>query len=503
MFLAAASAAILLVALPALADSSANSNFENPPYVPGNINGQDGWSKTGAYDAAVTSSFGVPDFGNQSLRISNAVTSSSFADQTFAKPTADGAGEADSTSGGFATGTLASHFQAEFDLRSVQLMQQPGLSISVSPDRGDGSRMSYLRFEDQADGIHVFFNDAQGSSTSADFVETDIATLSRATTHTIGFSMDFVNGPSNDVVEIYIDGALAHTGTSWENYYRFDPESAAEQSPRIVKTLLFRAAGTAATSTQGLGYLIDNLEMLASGSAQGGGNGDVTVTISKYIDGTMATSGSAQSLAFPMNASWNAQNIGSSSGSFTLSPQGSNSPNAYQAITADMTSGASYSVAEDTSGANVAQNCSAGKPYSLVGYTTGTSSAAAAAATPSLTPPSFSNLTGDQYVIVWNHACTDTGTTTPPTTGNPNGASVDQNGSTVRAGGHLDFVGRNFGHEQDVAISLGGSVIRTVHADGGGNFSTGSMTAPATPGTYQYEFKDSGHTVIATITVVP
>jgi hypothetical protein len=45
--------------------------------------------------------------------------------------------------------------------------------------------------------------------------------------------MDVIDGPSNDVVKVYIDGALVHTGTSWENYYRYDSEASAEQSPRI------------------------------------------------------------------------------------------------------------------------------------------------------------------------------------------------------------------------------------------------------------------------------
>ena len=51
------------------------------------------------------------------------------------------------------------------------------LAISVSPDTGHGARMSYLRFEDQADGVHVFFD---GATATGDFVEKDIATLSRA-----------------------------------------------------------------------------------------------------------------------------------------------------------------------------------------------------------------------------------------------------------------------------------------------------------------------------------
>src|SRR5689334_4182274 len=66
----------------ASADSS-NINFENPPYSLGNINGQNGWSKTGAYDVAVVANtYGYPSFGGQSLRLSNAVTSGSFGDQT-------------------------------------------------------------------------------------------------------------------------------------------------------------------------------------------------------------------------------------------------------------------------------------------------------------------------------------------------------------------------------------------------------------------------------------
>lgn len=244
--------------------SSLTINFETPSYVLGSPNGQDGWTKTGPYDAVISSSFGVPSFNNQSLRISNAVTSGSFGDQTFAKPLTDAAGEADSTDGSFSRGTLQNHFEAQFDIRPMQLSQQLGLAISVAPDRGDGSRMSYLRFEDQADGVHVFFDDAQGTTNPANFVESDIATLGRAVTHTIKFAIDFVNGPSNDVVKISIDGTLVKTGTTWENYYRYDSEQSAEQSPRIVKTLLFRTAGTAAPNTAGLGYLIDNLSLNSS-----------------------------------------------------------------------------------------------------------------------------------------------------------------------------------------------------------------------------------------------
>jgi hypothetical protein len=95
------------------------------------------------------------------------------------------------------------------------------------------------------------------------FNETDIATIDR-NPHTIKLTMDLVNGPSNDVVRVYIDGILKKTGTSWEDYYRYDSESAFEQSPRIVKTVLFRESGTANPANSGNGFLVDNLSIVTS-----------------------------------------------------------------------------------------------------------------------------------------------------------------------------------------------------------------------------------------------
>ncbi len=262
-----AAGALMLGAIivPAFADSL-SINFETPTYTVGNINGQDGWSKTGPYDVAVVNNtYGYSAFNAQSLRISNAVTSGAFGDQTFAKPLVNAVGEAGATAGSFSEGTRQKHFEMQFDIASTKPSeQQPGLFMSVSPDRGDGSRMSYLGFEDVAGGVNVIFYDVQGTGNPANFVLTDLGTYNRSTPHTVKLVMDVVDGPSNDVVKVYIDGALVHTGTSWENYYRYDSESATEQSPRIVKTVLFRVGGTAAPTTLGNGYLVDNLSLTSS-----------------------------------------------------------------------------------------------------------------------------------------------------------------------------------------------------------------------------------------------
>lgn len=241
------------------------SSFDS--FALGSVNGQGGWSITGPYDqAVVNNSYGYPTFGCKTLRISDAVTSGSFGDQAFAPSTANGAGETTATAGTFGLGTRQNHFETQFDVASaVPGAQQPGMHISISPDRGDGSRMSYLRVEDGPAGLDVFFDDVQGTSNPANFVETTIASgLDRSIPHTFKLSMDFVEGPSNDTVKVYIDGALVHTGTSWENYYRYDSESSFEQSPRIVKTVLFRESGSATQANASKGFLIDNFSSSAS-----------------------------------------------------------------------------------------------------------------------------------------------------------------------------------------------------------------------------------------------
>ncbi|MCL5113748.1 MAG: hypothetical protein M1372_01090 [Patescibacteria group bacterium] len=271
-FLIGGAAGVLMLGAtiaPAFADS-VSVNFENPPYTLGTINAQDGWSSLGAagsgcavYDHAVSASLGTAGFGSQSLRISNAVTSGCFGDMTFAKPLVDSVGETGATAGTFSVGTKQTHFEMQFDIAStVPGAQQPGLFMSVSPDRGDGSRMSYVGFEDVAGGIDIIFYDVQGIGNPANFVLTDLGTYAR-TPHTVKLVMDVIDGPSNDVVKIYVDGVLKHTGTSWENYYRFDSEASAEQSVRIVKTAIFRTGGAAAPATTGKGFLVDNLSLLS------------------------------------------------------------------------------------------------------------------------------------------------------------------------------------------------------------------------------------------------
>lgn len=263
--LAAILAAIFATA--AVADGIGPITFEPPAYTVGNINGQNGWSKTGPFDVAVADVSSFPaasgyGFGTQALRMSDAVTSGTFGDQTFSPGLAHPAGES----------TGNPHFEASFNIGSTQSTLQPGMHVSVSPDSGDGSRMSYLRFEDQADGIHVFFDDVTDPGpypTVATFNETDIATLDRAHAHSVKFVIDLKPGPGNDVVKIYLDGSLRITGTTWEDYYRYDPEQTGNGNkvPNIDK-LLFRESGVPDPGNLGNGFLVDGVSLTSSNPPQ-------------------------------------------------------------------------------------------------------------------------------------------------------------------------------------------------------------------------------------------
>ena len=266
--LAAVIAAALGVFSLATAFADSNSvNFEPPTYTTGSPNGQDGWVATGSagagcamYDHQIVNNavYGTApaSFGTQSLRLSNAVTSGCFGDQTFSKPVVNEAGETTATNGGQSGGVRQNYYEAQWSFASVTPgAYQPGLSVVASPDRGDGARMSWVQMADTPQGLEVNFYDYR--TTGKRFAFANVASkLDRATPHTIKITMNFLDGPSNDVVNVYVDGVLRHTGTSWEDYFRdWEPGN----TSRTVDSILFRTGGDAAPETLGAGFFVDGL----------------------------------------------------------------------------------------------------------------------------------------------------------------------------------------------------------------------------------------------------
>jgi hypothetical protein len=252
----------------ALAASADTLSVDFESYTPGTIHDQDGWSSSGPYDHEVDAATAKPDgFGDKSLRISNAVVSGSFSDQTFSSSLLNEAGESSAENGDKSGGDRQSYFESEFEFTSTTAEPQEGAYLTVSPDRGDGARMSWVKIKDTDTGLALEFSEYKNGG----WVYTPLASnLNRTQVHTLKLTMQFVDGPANDIVNVFVDGAPVHTGTSWEEYFR----TVEHNETRTVDSLLFRTGSNSPTTDarpglDGKGFLIDNLT-LTSGPAPSG-----------------------------------------------------------------------------------------------------------------------------------------------------------------------------------------------------------------------------------------
>lgn len=272
--------ALALVMSAGLVSADTNTiTFESPDYTPGSIDRQDGWAGSGgapilpAIDQEiVTNGETAPEsFGEQSWRFSNAWEDGQFGLWPFSPSLTDEAGETEAENDDMSNGTRQTRFEVEFEFTSAAPeAQQVDLQMSTAPDRGDGARMSFIRLEDLSDGLSVDFaeyldnppfgkvlGDPRGCGVEDEFAETTVATgLSRTEAHTVRLTIDFVDGPRNDIVQVYVNGELEHTGTSWEDFFRYCEGN----PPRTVDSMIFQARGmTPNVDNLDKGFLIDNL----------------------------------------------------------------------------------------------------------------------------------------------------------------------------------------------------------------------------------------------------
>jgi len=241
----------------------------------GSVDGQDGWKTYPDIDEAVVASGGILTFGQQSLRMSNVFTSGAFYTQTYSTAVLPPAGETQPNAVYIAK---FSFFDPEF---------QKGLQLTVSPDNGEGGRMSWVRLVDQPDGIHVDASDSSGSDGGFVYYY-DVGTLSHGQPHTIEFRIKLVAGVTNDRVRILIDNQdVGQCFTTWETYYR-DQQN--QSGPPNIDRLQFRAGGVQGPPelAQSGGYLFDNVTVTTgTGPASPG----CDVTIDKQADASIVRAG--------------------------------------------------------------------------------------------------------------------------------------------------------------------------------------------------------------------
>ena len=150
------------------------------------------------YDQQVVPVSGIPRFGTQSLRHSNAYNepTGELFFQTYSSSTAQSAGENEPNT----------EYTGEFSFISAKpAAQQPGLYMTMAPDNSTGGRMSGVRLIDAPGGIRAIIYDTP-DPTTGDFVSYDGGLYSRDEVHTVRFWIKLGPGGNNDIVRIFIDG---------------------------------------------------------------------------------------------------------------------------------------------------------------------------------------------------------------------------------------------------------------------------------------------------------
>lgn len=251
--------ASMLMAVTAHAVVLSFTDFES--FSLGSVNGQGGWSVTGGYDQSVAN-----DGGNKAFRLSDAVTSGSFGDQTFApRPGGTGMTSANPTNsnpgffaGQSSTGATYRQYTLGFDIKSATSVAQDGAFISISGDNGQGGRQTYLGITANGSNLDLItYNvDAGGNFVGPISLGSVAGSL---WTH-VDFVVDFNDGANDDVVTISLNGNPVHTGTSWEQFYVIN-QFALHPLGVPVQTVLFRAGGVADPSHAGGGFLLDNVSI--------------------------------------------------------------------------------------------------------------------------------------------------------------------------------------------------------------------------------------------------
>lgn len=233
-----------IVTLAAAASAQAatySTDFESPTFSTGSINGQDGWTVANPnFNQAVST--GDAHSGTQSWFRSNTYGVSSFSDQPFSAPLPGGAKSGESTAVG-ATDSSNS-YSVWFKAATTA---QDGSFVALSLSNSGGSRMNWIGLDN---------NDAAGlrlTATDGNFDEFDLGAVSRTAWHQLTVATTFLDGPGNDVVNYFIDGVLKQTLSSWEDYYRFDPEQAGNGNlvPASDRVLFRTSAGVADPTAAG------------------------------------------------------------------------------------------------------------------------------------------------------------------------------------------------------------------------------------------------------------
>lgn len=238
-----------------------------PPEITGVNPGKQAWSvrKPGT-DEEVVDISGSDAAHGKVWRLSDLADTGNLQTRPHAPNSGEQSGETGAIDDFGGDSVTTSSYYAQFDFKSATGGAQPGLEINASGACGDDCRHGFVRIIDDGAGFDLGFYDTgdnSGSLSCGSFVFTPIdLNLSYGDWHTVGIEIQFNDGfgpggfgvEGNDVVNIYVDGGLVHTGTSWETCYAY----VGSGDPRSIDRLTFYR-NSSGMSDVGGGLYFDNV----------------------------------------------------------------------------------------------------------------------------------------------------------------------------------------------------------------------------------------------------
>lgn len=240
-----------LAIAPGVTAGTYSTGFENP-ITTGSINGQDGWSATNAnIDQQIVDT--IAHSGTQSWHQTNQYTTGSFGDQPFSAPLSDGDKAGEST----AVGATQNYHEYSVWFRAGDTTGADGSYVNLSVTDAAGSRINFVglgNIVDSGISIVTYGVTSNGVGETVDFIDYLLVDdLDRTQWHQLTVQTSFIDGPGNDIVDIYIDDVLVGWDLpSWEDYYRHDPEQTGNGNQLFgVDRVGFFTRGTAVAGAQG------------------------------------------------------------------------------------------------------------------------------------------------------------------------------------------------------------------------------------------------------------
>jgi hypothetical protein len=188
-------------------------------------------------------------FENGKLRFSNWVNDPNYADTSndnpevkygaisqVTTPTTPDVGEA-------VTGADYNTFTENFTVDAATYAQQPGLAIEVDASKGGNRNGGNLLLREDVAGqltVSNFYND--GSTDELSGWHNHTAQVPFSGPIAISLVDHFVAGDDNDIVDVYANGNLLFTSTTWENFTAEDNDGAKQAVNSIVFRTGYRQA---------------------------------------------------------------------------------------------------------------------------------------------------------------------------------------------------------------------------------------------------------------------